>query len=150
MTCCRRVIGSLITSCMGTPLMFGGRGGRLVPNGVLGLAAESGTVRLYSSNGGTPVAFAVASSDDPAALMTGGAVGNVANGVLLNEGKLEKAHPPVGVFRVGGPEKREAMPCASKELPWGIVPIRAMICASASGGASVGEFANLLEVGEAE
>src|SRR5664280_2131511 len=138
MTCCRSLTGSLITSCMGTPLMFGGKGGRGVPNGVLGLAAESGTSRLYSSNGGTPPAFAVKSSDDPAALMIGGAVGWVANGVLLNEGKAEKAYSALGVFSVGGPEKRAATPSASNELPWGIVPIRAMICVSASIGASGG------------
>src|SRR6266496_339221 len=78
---CSRRIGSLMTSCMSTPLISWGSGGSggLVANGVLGLAAESGIVMSYSSKGGAGICAALNFSDEPAALMTGGAA---PNGVL--------------------------------------------------------------------
>ena len=56
-------------------------------------------------------------------------MGRVMKGTLLNEGKREKAYSSTAFLRVGGPEKRSAMPSASKALPWGMDPIRAMIFA---------------------
>jgi hypothetical protein len=68
-TACGCLIGSLITSCMGTPLIAAGSGGPCgsVPNGVLGLAAESATVRSYCGNGGAEgtSAAAVSLSEEP-------------------------------------------------------------------------------------
>ena len=53
--------------------------------------------------------------------------------VVLNDGKSEKAGlpPPSGLapgLRVGGPSKGVATPCASKELPCGIFPMRLTSC----------------------
>lgn len=125
-TACSSLIGSFTTSCIASPSMFVGRSGSVVPNGVLGFVADAATLRSYCVNpgGGTAVSF----SDDPAAFITGGAVGCVANGVLLNEGNCEKAYCAVGVVSVGSPLKAVAMPCASNEFPCGIVPILAMSC----------------------
>ena len=129
MTAWRRVMGSLTTSCMGTPLNCAGRGGRggFVANGVLGFVAESGMVRSYCVSPGG--AAGLSDSADPAAWRIGGAVGNVRNGVLLNDGNSENAYSAEGVLSVGGPEKSWAIPCASKELPCGIDPCRKTRCA---------------------
>src|SRR5664280_2501299 len=89
-TACSSRIGSFTTSCMGTPRIAAGRAGSggLVPNGVRGFATDSGFERSYWVN---PGGGAVSLSDEPSALITGGAVGWVANGVLLKDGKVEKA-----------------------------------------------------------
>src|SRR5216683_508249 len=104
-------MGSLTTSCMATPLMVAGSGGSggLVLNGVLGLVAESGTVRSYSVKA-PPLPL----SDEPGALMAPPAP----KGVLLNEGNAEKAYSDVPFGRVGGPEKGCARPWASRIVPW--------------------------------
>src|ERR1700733_11500894 len=118
MACCSSLIGSFTTSCMGMPLMLAGRGGSVVPKGVLGLAAEVAVARSYwvKPGGGT----AVSASEEPAALRIGAAtVGGVGNGVLLNDGNCEKAYCAPGVVSTGSPVKGVAMPCASKELPCG-------------------------------
>src|SRR5271163_3413446 len=105
----RSRIGSLMMSCMGTPLMFAGSGGSVgvVSKGVRVLSVKGGlngpagigpigTVKSYCGKGVAGTVGAVSFSDEPAALKTipggTGTVGGTANGVLLNDGKSEKAY----------------------------------------------------------
>src|SRR5580693_1184054 len=105
----RSKIGSLMTFCMGTPLMFAGSGGSggLVLNGVRVLSVKGGlkgpagmgpigTLTSYWGNGVAGTVGAVSFSDDPAALKTIpggiGTVGGTPKGVLLNDGKSEKLY----------------------------------------------------------
>ena len=122
--------------------MLAGRGmAGVFPKGVLGLVTDAALVRVYCVK---PPPAIDANSDVPAARMTVGAGGTgTGMGVLLNEGKIEKAGVPApeGAPSVGGPVKLTAEPPASKALPWGIEPMRATICppeGGFSGGSVVG------------
>src|SRR5277367_327281 len=103
MSFCRRRIGSLMMSCIGTPLMFAGSGGSggVVSKGVRVLSVKGGLegprgigpigmVKSYWGKGGAGTVGAVSFSDEPEALKTPpggtGTVGGTANGVLLNDG----------------------------------------------------------------
>src|SRR6516162_9009301 len=131
-TACSSRIGSLITSCMSTPLIcFGSSGSTgLVANGVLGLSVPASNNRSYClkgrTGGGVGICAAVSFSEEPWALITGWAA---ANGVLLKEGNIEPLYfwiQPCG-GSVGAPVKQVALPCASTAVPCGIDAILAMI-----------------------
>src|ERR1700677_2530132 len=151
MTACSRRIGSLITLCIGTPLIAVGSGGSggSVPNGVRGFVLLAATVRSYCVNGTAPVTFpAVVFSSDPAAFsgpvgIAGGGAGGfgVPNRVLLDEGNSDPLYCALEVVSVGAPVKGSAVPCANMALPCGMDAIRAMIWpgdGAVSGGKFVG------------
>src|SRR5271156_354911 len=137
------MIGSL-TSCW---VMLGGSTGGRLPKGVLVLVVLAGLLSVYSEK--PPWGFDW-TSELPAAkiglfaLPTGPVTGLSSIGVLLNDGKLEKAGlPPLIGWApgsvTGGPEKGTATPWASSEFPCGMFAMRATSC-PAGGGSSTGSM----------
>src|ERR1700685_526496 len=100
MVSCSSVIGSLRSFCE----IAAGRGvGGSSRNGVRGLFAEAAFVRVYCGN---PPPATVRNSEAPAALIRGGGAAAITMGVVLNDGKIEKAGRTLGVVgapSVGGP-----------------------------------------------
>src|SRR5271163_4753726 len=105
-------MGSL-TSCW---VMAGSMTGGELRNGVRGFVAEAGFARVYCVK---PPPGAVRNSEAPAALMGIGGTAGIATGVVLKEGKMEKAGVPahVGAPSVGAPVKLLAEPPASSAFP---------------------------------
>src|ERR1700683_904638 len=97
MVSCRSVIGSLRSFCVMAAGRTAGGGGSL-RNGVRGLPALAAFVRVYCGN---PPPATVRNSEAPAALIKGGGAAATTIGVVLNDGKIEKAGRTLGV--VGAP-----------------------------------------------
>src|ERR1700761_1054147 len=125
--------------------MLGGSTGGRLPNGVLVLVVLAGLLSVYSEK--PPPGFdwaseLVAAKTGLLALPTGPDGGLSSIGVLLNDGKLEKAGLPPLIGRApglmtGGPENGTANPWASSEFPCGMFAMRATSC-PAGGGSSGG------------